>query len=231
MSFRHISFNGVIVPYTYHCPYAHRLKNIERVQIEQPIEEEGEEISKRQRGINLHNDISAYLKGDIEDFPFITETVQLFTNGQLETQEFYTLDLSPLNSKPEEGMYVSCRKDAVLRTEYISKVADWKFGNPEYGISKYIDEGEFFLACEAALNPNISEWHLLIHFPEQDYTVPRNPYSAFDVARLQTQYINRIQVIISDKFLMPNPSRDRCFFCPYRSQENGGSGHCEFSVR
>jgi hypothetical protein len=233
----HISYSGVIAPYTYNCPHAHKLKNVLRVKFEPKVEsepdDEPKELSKRQQGIDLHEEVAAYIKGDIEEFELITDTIERVKDSpiaEVEVQEFYSVDLAYLESKPEKGDYVSTRKDAVIRDLDRTEILDWKFGTPDYAIAKHIDELEFFLACEAAINPNVGEWIITIHFPEIDYTVPREPYDYRKVAKLQKRYIDRIDLILNDKYWRPNPSRANCRFCNYRSSDTGGSGHCDHSV-
>lgn len=234
----HISYSGVIAPYTYNCPHAHKLKNILRVVIEpreevSPSEDEVQEPSKRQRGIDLHEEVAAYIAGDLEEFDLVTDTIDRVKNSPfatVEVQEFYTTDLFLRSTKPEKGNYVSTRKDAIIRTPEVTEIFDWKFGSPEFAIAKHIDELEFFLACEASADPNVGEWLITIHFPESNYTVPRDPYDYRKVAKLQKRYIDRIDLILNDKYWQPNPSRANCRFCNYRSYDTGGSGHCEHSV-
>lgn len=230
----HISYNGVIAVYSFNCPFAHKLKNIERVYIESKEEEiEQGEVSKRMRGIELHDQCAKYLKRETEDFSFVTDTIERLrtTDGlTVETTEYYDLDLSPVWEKPSDQDYVSTRKDAVLRTPFYTEVFDAKFGSLDYGFSKHIDECEFFLACEASAYPDPGEWRITIHFPEHDYNIPRAIYKYNDISRLQQNYINRISVILDDKIFKPIPSEGRCRFCAYRSKDALGSGHCPFSV-
>lgn len=228
-----VSFNGVILPYTYNCPHAHKLKNIDRVVIPPREDIPPEEISKRQRGIELHDSLAEYMKGEIEEFPFLTDTVRRLAeepNKKVEEEEYYNLGFERLKQKPDSGDYVSCRKDLVVEHEDYIELVDWKFGNPEYGHSRHLDELEFFLALESADNPDVGEWHVLIHFPEHDYTIPTKPYGYNQVARLQQRYARRIDLILEDKYCKANPSRANCKFCPYRSYDTFGSGDCEYSV-
>lgn len=232
----HISYNGIIAVYTFCCPFAHRLKNIDKVYIE-PIEEEQneepKEVSKRMRGIELHDQCAQYLKQETEDFPFITDTLIRLRNSEgltVETTEYYDLDLSPMWQKPADQHYVSTRKDAVLRAPTFTEIFDAKFGSLDYGFSKHIDECEFFLACEASAYPEVGEWYITIHFPEHDYTIPRKVYTYQDVSRLQQSFIQRIDVILEDRFFEPKPTEARCRFCVYRSKDALGSGHCPYSV-
>jgi CRISPR/Cas system-associated exonuclease Cas4 (RecB family) len=231
----HISFNGVIVPYTYHCPHAHRLRNIERVVIP-PREDQEEGLSRRQLGIELHNAVAAYLTGNEDTFAYMTPTIQHLRELDDETilitelQEFYDLDFTPLDQRPKSGDYISMRADAVEIAPSVVRIYDWKFGNSEYGASRYYDETEFFLACKASHTNDVQEWEVYIHFPIDNYTLPVRKYTALKAAQIQSRYIERIERIRNDRQLVPKPSRARCKFCDYRSYDNGGSGHCAYSV-
>lgn len=228
-----VSFNGVILPYTYNCPHAHKLKNIDRVVIPPREDVPEEEISKRKRGIELHDSLAEYMKGETEEFPFLTDTIKRLQEERdkiIEQEEYYDLDLKGLPSKPTEGDYISCRKDLQVIYDDKIEIVDWKFGNPDFGISRHLDELEFFLALESATSPEVGKWIITIHFPETDYTVPTKPYSYNQVARLQQKYLRRIDIILNDKYCKASPSRMNCKFCSYRSYDTFGSGDCEFSV-
>lgn len=107
---------------------------------------------------------------------------------------------------------------------------DWKFGNPEFGYTKYYDEVEFFITLLSLLNPDIDTFLGNIHFPEYDYSFPVKKYNTNKLARMQNTLLRRIDFIIEDKYLLPNPGRTRCKLCSFRSEEAGGTGSCNHSV-
>lgn len=227
------SFSGALAPYTYNCPYAYYLKNIKRVVIEPHDDTEvSDEPSKRQLGIELHASLASYLRGDTDEFEYPTpliEQLRLSTSLVIETTEFYGMDFSPLDGRPQSGDFVSVRKDAINRTPYKTTIYDWKFGSSEYGAARHYDELQFFVASEAAKNPDVGEWEIQIHFPREDYTLPVRTYSVNQISRIQSSYIQRIEMIRSDRWFKPKPSRGHCRFCNYRSADTGGSNHCEFT--
>jgi hypothetical protein len=232
----HISYNGFIAPYTFQCPRSFFFKNIQKVLIAKSEEELNaeKEPSRRVRGIQLHNDVAAYLKHEIDEFPYITDTIAFFHDlpqgeVQIEVQDFFDTGFNPIPCKPE-GDYVSSRIDCAWTGPTKVLIADWKFANPDYGLTRYRDELEFFLVGQSAKHPEIGEWQLVLHFPENDYTVPLPTYGYNSVARLQQNFLSRIDIIMEDKFYRPIPSQFRCGFCPYRSHDSGGSGHCKFTV-
>ena len=231
----HISFSGVISPYTYHCPKSHFYRNIQKVKIEPKTEvvEDSTEVSKRVRGIELHDSLSQYLKQEVDTFPFITDTIQMYREHPLvvvEEQFIFDLLFSPLNEKPTTD-FISIRPDAFYVYDGTLSVADWKFANPEYNASKHYNELEFFLAGLSSKYPDVCEAEVNIHFPEQDYTLPIRTYTMSDLARLQQKYIRLIENILEDKFFKTIPSKNRCYYCDYRSEDAGGSGTCEDSVQ
>ena len=237
-----ISFNGTLAPYTYNCPYAHKLRNICKIYPSAKDEEEkpeSDELSKRQLGIQNHELCNKYIVGDIEEIDFATDYIEWAKNPKIdeivtcEQEEFYELDMSFIGNSFTEDLkkrdHIYCRKDVVISSPYSTTVLDWKFGNSEYGITKYYDEVEFFIALEAAKNPDIGEWNAIVHFPVEDYTLPKKTYGPTTISRLQLRYTKRIERILNDRFYRPNPGRVRCRFCDYRSEEAGGTGDCEYS--
>lgn len=222
-----VSFSGVLSTYTYHCPHAHRLRNIQKIRIE-PKESEDQEPSKRQRGIELHESLGQYMKREISEFPFVTDTIEFYrTYPNVVVEEPFWFDdtLSPLEGKPENTEhFVYIRPDAFLYRDGILFLVDWKFANPEYGAAKYYDETEFFASCLASKFPDLSSVEIEVHFPEQDYTLPKRVHSYSKIMEIQQGYINRVQRILNDKICKPIPSKARCRFCDYREEI------CEYSV-
>lgn len=231
----HITFNGVIAPYTYACPYAHKLRNIFKIY---PPKKEAEEtasdvLSAREEGILEHDAVRDYLLGIREEYDYNTKWVEWAKEQeqlQVEVQEFYNLDFERLPSKPEKGDYVSTRMDVIVRDPARHTVVDWKYGNIDYGAARYYDEVEFFTCMEAASNPDVGEWRIIIHFPKDDYTLPIKTYGPTQMSRLVESYGRRIDAIMSDHFMRPKPEYLRCRLCSYRSEEAGGCGECEYTV-
>jgi hypothetical protein len=237
----HISFNGVIRPYTYNCPHAHRLRNIERIfprDVLGKSEEKNEEEvgdSRRTFGIDQHELAAQYIDGEDVDFNYSTATIEFLRDNphvQVEKQKFFTLDLEPIPCMPEDRAenFISIRSDALYNDRVEGRVYDLKFGNPDYGQVIYYDEVEFFLTMEAIAAPEVNEWSVHIHFPIHDYTLPVKRYSLGRISRLQTRWLTRIDRILSDKYMVPEPSTVHCRLCDYRSIEAGGCGVCEHSI-
>lgn len=234
----HVSFNGVLKPYTYNCPHAHKLRNIDKIfpeRKEEPEEkEEPKTQSRRDFGIEQHDLTSAYIKGETDEFEFATLLIDWFRdqdNVETEVTEFFSLDLEYLGSvKPSEGDFISCRKDAVVRSPHSHIVMDLKFGNQEYNSAVYYDETDFFIMLEAARFYEVEQYETVVHFPVSGYSLPRRRYNSTQISRLQTKYLDRIDRILSDKRLAPNPSKAHCGFCQYNSIDAGGCGACEYSV-
>jgi hypothetical protein len=236
----HISFNGVIKPYTYNCPYAHKLRNIKKIYPERKEEKQEEEVeerpqNRREFGIEQHDLAASYIKGEIDEYEFSTPVMEWFRSQdhlEVEITEYFSLDLEYLGgSKPDKREnYISCRKDVVTRTPHKTTLMDLKFGNQEYNSAVYYDETDFFIMLDAARNWDVGEWETIVHFPISNYSLPRRKYNANKIARLQNKYLDRIDRILNDKRFIPSPSKAHCAFCDYRSVEAGGCGACEYAA-
>lgn len=229
-----VSFSGVLSTYLYNCPHAHRLRNIEKNYLpRKEADEEPEGISAREFGIEQHDLIAAYILKKVDTYEHSTDLIEWFRNQpnpQVEVQRYYDLDGTCLASKPVEGDYISTRIDALVCQHFALVLADWKFGNPDYGAAKYYDETCFFLAMLGGEYPDIGEFETVVHFPIYDYSLPKRKYTIFQLARLQTSYRMRIEQILNDKMFKPKPSKQHCRFCDQRSEEAGGTGVCTYSV-
>ena len=230
----HISFSGVISPYIYHCPWCYYLRNVKRVKIEPKEDITQEEQSRRMRGIELHEQLSQYLKGEVEEFPFVTDTIEQYKKhplAEIEKQFYFDLDMNLLPDKPSRTDFYSIRPDAYIYQDGSLFIADWKFANSEYNTAKYYNEVEFFIALLSTTFSDIYQAHLAIHFPEEDYTLPTRSYSIQAIASLQQKYLAFTDRILNEKIHKPIPSKARCYFCDYRSSDTGGAGICEYTVQ
>jgi hypothetical protein len=228
-----ISFSGVIAPYTYNCPYAHKLRNIDKVKIPKKEQDLSAEPFKCQRGIDLHDAVAEYITGMTDTFQYTTSTVNAAKEQHtyVEYPFYSTQEFSPLDRIPEDdSTFIYMRCDAVYTDGCQGIIYDWKFTTLEFGAAHHYDELEFFLAGHSARFNDIGLWKIVIHSPEFDYTLPIRTYEWPQISRLQQRYISRINTILNDRLFIPNPSKARCKFCNYRSEDTGGSSLCDYTV-
>lgn len=227
----YISYSGVIAPYLYNCPYAHFLRNVKRMKIEKKEEATEEvEVSKRTRGIELHESLSAYLKQEEDEFPFVTELITFFREhpfSEIEKPFYTTLDFEPLQEPNYEIDFYGIRPDAFVFYDNELHIADWKFANSEYNAARHYGEVEYFIALLSHVLRDVESVVSYIHFPEQNYTLPIRSYTTKDIAQLQQKQIQLVDKILSTKVFVPNPAKFRCSYCNYRSEDTGGAGFCE----
>jgi hypothetical protein len=232
-----LSFNGALKLYMFHCPYAFKLRQIDKIYPQKSTsQEETEEVeqSTRQFGIEQHDLVAKYITGEVEAFDYVTDTIEHLKNTDntvvVEQTKYLSLDLEPLARRPESGTFISYRPDAVEYGDGFGKLYDFKFGSIDYGSVIYTAETEFFLFCESLRNPDIGEWEIDIHFPVSATSLPKQKYNVHRLSTLQTTWIMRLEQIMNDKFYIPKPSRTHCHYCPLRREEHGGDGVCEHSV-
>lgn len=187
------------------------------------------------RGIELHDKAAEYVAGTVDTFEFATDTLNEARekHTHVERQFFFSTAFDPLDAQPDDGeTFVSLRCDTIFIDNDAGEgvVYDWKFANSEFGISKHYDELEFFVAGLSAKFSNIGQWRIIVHFPEEDYTLPVRNYSWVQTSRLQRHYKERINSILADRVCRATPSKFRCRLCAHRSADAGGSDFCEFTV-
>jgi hypothetical protein len=198
-------------------------------------------VTKRQRGIELHEKVQQYITGTLPDgveFEFITEDVELaataFTmqspdKAFVEKEFFFDLDYNPLDERAKDGIYI--RPDFVYIDDgNVGFVYDWKFASPDYDASMFKREVEWYIAALGARFPDVGLWRGIVHFPELSYSLPYHDYSSHQVMGLQEYWKKFISRIRNDSFFFPLPSRARCRFCDHRSEDSGGTGKCEDTV-
>jgi len=233
---RKISFNGTIVPYLFRCPRSLYLRAVKKLY---PPREEADPLvsTPRQLGIDMHDALRAYFTGEKELVsPLVmtdlldelydtahTPDVTVYVEHEFLFDEF----MNPIETAPKEGPFIYMRPDLVLVSDDQIRVFDWKGGNPDYGATQYHLETEFFLAGMAALYPDIGLAETIIYFPYKDYVLPTRTFNRTEMGSRQTYFTNLIDRILKDNLCWPTPSRMRCSFCDYRSEEAGGMHECE----
>jgi hypothetical protein len=221
----------------YKCPQSYKFRNVDRIRLQPKEDIDPEVVSKRQRGIELHEKLSQFITGTLsdEEFEFVTPEIvivaaEFSSHPELclvETEFFFDLDYNPQDERPKEGIYI--RPDFVLldHENGTGVVYDWKFASPDYDASMFKREVEWYIAALAAKFPDIGFWRGIIHFPEKEYSLPYHDYDGYAAGNLQAYWKKFIDRIRSDHFYFPLPARSRCRFCDYRSEDSGGTGTCE----
>jgi hypothetical protein len=239
------SFTG-LAAYTYCCPQSYRWRVLEHRPTttgEGALEIEEKEPSKRLQGIDLHARTADYLLGRLseDDVPaeILSDTVihaRSLVAGErarayVEQPYLLDLDYNPIESGPPGDHSIYIRPDLFLigtgDKEGVLDLFDWKFGNSAFGSSRYYHEVSWYAAGLAAIFPDVYQITTWIHFPLESYTLPERTYSRPELAVMQKGMQDWITRVRSDRDMFPYPSRYRCRFCPYRSEEGGGTNECE----
>jgi len=236
-----ISFTGTIVPYYHRCPQAYRLKTLGKRAPKHPPKE-GEGPSRRHAGIDNHNATMQYIKGELGELEYHTETIEeartLYAASDVAAyaeQEFFLTfpDLEQLYTRPEKDQgttFISIKPDFMFAKDGQLTLWDWKFANPNWGQSLYFDEVLFFTVMLAPLFPDITDFIAYLHYPIDDYTPREHEYNRLDLMGHTITWVQKINRILADEAWFPRPQMHRCRLCDYRSEDAGGSDDCEASV-
>jgi hypothetical protein len=241
-----ISFNGSYRRFTYNCPRAFEYRAIKKIY--PPKREDGEDGTQSAaavEGILRHAQLADFIRAakrgdvmgmdntefEIDSYPTILDLLPILSasgvESHVETEFYVDLDYNPLDTRPTEGHVVSAKPDFFYIEDGLLRLYDWKFGNPNWGASSYIEETEWFLAILASHYPDVGEFQSVIHFPNSSYTLPEKTYSRIDMANIQGKYKRFFEIITTRRLFFPIPATHRCRFCDYRSEDAGGVGNCD----
>lgn len=246
-----LSFNGAYKYYTYNCPRAFEFRVIDKVYPPKTeVEENPLQSSQAAEGILRHKQVAEFFTavrdgdlaatfGEMEfdptSFPFIMNLIDEVTSSAVDArieEEFYTdTDYNPIAGRSAVDPAVYARPDLFLVKNGKLHLFDWKFGNPDWGASSYYEETEWFLAVLSAHYPDVWEFTASIHFPNSNYTLPERTYTRVDIPGVQGRFKKFFDIAMNRKLFFPIPATHRCRFCDFRSEEAGGIGNCEDSLR
>lgn len=236
-----LSFGGALALHTYNCPLAVKFRHIDKVRWPKPEETE-EELgpSKRELGIQDHQEIADYLTGAIEELSYESEAVELYKERiddpawvVLVEPEFYlNMDYERITESEawEEKNHIYFRPDVVAyhARDGALHCIDWKFGTLEHGQVRHYHETSFFAAMLAYSYTDVDQFVTEIYFPKKAYSLPPKTYGRPEIGLKQLEADAIFEKILTGHF-QPNPSRLRCRLCDYRSEDASGIGNCEHS--
>lgn len=205
------------------CPYAARLKHIDRVPEPPPAPD-----SPLLRGTLFHESIESHLKTGAPLIPELAswksrlDEIQATPGIQVIEDEWgFDLDWNPVDWR---GATCRMKLDLAFIGDETARIIDWKTGKAQGNEIKHSMQGQLYAIGCLARHPELrsikAEFHYL-DFPDSNPLAAT--YRPDQIVRFRDAYNRRAAKMLSDEELRPIPSKSNCRFCSYNQA-------CQYAV-
>lgn len=214
------------------CPYQLKLQVVDKApQVESPAAD---------RGTAIHASMEDYITGKKKDFlpelnsfaPELSNLRTRYKQGQVEVEQNWAFDSewNKVDNWGDDKVWCRVKLDAMVSlSSKQAVVIDLKSGKKDGNEIKHTEQGQLYTAATALRYPNIEEIQVEFWYCDHD-DILSIKYSVEDAAKFAVKFEERGRNLTEAETFIPRPSIFSCRFCPYRAEDAGGTGKCEYSV-
>lgn len=192
-----------------------------------------------ERGINLHDWIEKYIKGDLKILPadvknhreYIEKAKELYESGivmQLEMPWFFDREYVPCEKKDRRIMV---KQDLFYFTGANSAVLDdWKTGKRDGNEAKHARQIKRYVIAAFMRFPELEYVEGSARYLDKNDIFTRGYTREQAMAFFKTEE-NLLRRFFHDTKCMPKPNRINCKGCEYNKPNEDGEYQCEYGVR
>lgn len=220
------------------CKYRAKLAFVDRIpEPERPLPP-GKTEHANDRGTRIHDAAERFVKGGVELIPelksFEPEFLQLKAlhgQGKVSTEGEWAFNRSwePVAWMSHDTfMRIKC--DAVVSVDRKRAVViDYKSGKRWGNEVKHAEQMQVYQLGAFIRYPELEEIDVELWYTDQN-EVHGMKYRRDQGMRFLPGIEQRLVKMTTETEFPPNPNAHTCRFCPYKSKEKGGSGHCSVGV-
>lgn len=191
------------------------------------------------RGTSLHENAQAWVRADDgaelhDDLRSLeanlAELRKLYAGGivDIEDEWGWSRDLAAFTDW--KSAWLRMKLDFHVRlNEETTLVVDYKSGGKDGKQISHTEQGELYAVGAYLKRPAVNEVFVEFWYGDQNDSM-KTRYSAQQIEPLIVKWIDRGNQVTSGVY-KPRPNIFTCRFCPFRLQEDGGSGACEHAVK
>ncbi len=223
------------------CPYMAWLKHGEKRKPNLPPDEKGEEA--RNRGIQVHNDCEAYVKGEgdltKEMYKFgdyFQEIKTEYDAGDVEIEENWGFDADWQSTGWwDDNVRVRVKLDnfrVIARDDDGQPVAgiptDYKTGKKFGNEVTHNQQGQLYAISTFLRYPSLE--YVDVEFLYLDHGLKSKPkrYTRTKAMKMLPVWEQRFQKLFDDREFRPKANKINCKYCPFGPQN--GDGSCDWGV-
>ncbi len=190
------------------------------------------------RGTRIHEAAELYVKGGVELLPELRAFHQeldtlrtLYASGKvsLEGEWAYTKDWLPTAWNSTDA-WVRVKLDAFVRLSPTHGVViDYKTGRKHGNEIKHAEQGQLYQLAAFMRYPELETIDVEFWYTDQD-EITQISYPKEQGMRFYRAFNKRGLEITEAEEFPANPNYYSCRWCPYKSTELGGTGHCTKGV-
>ena len=204
------------------CPFQAKLKFVNK--IPEPTRP-GE--SPLERGSRIHDAIEKYIRGEVEEIDKEVEShhdvIEAFKAAyeldpsKVEIEDSWHFD-EDWNVVPEDDW---ANTKLIMKLDVFEWIADdeaiavdWKTGRKHGNEVKHADQLHLYQLGAFMRYPQLERVHTRLYYTDQNESTS-NTFTREEGLRFLKIFNNRLEKMLGDTLLLPNPSLHSCRFCPY----------------
>ena len=223
------------------CKYQVKLDKLDKLTRPPLVIPKGKEEHPMSRGLRVHNAAERYVQGDpIELIPelhkFSDELIklrQLYGRDDIQVEVegdwAFTKDWIPTGWMSKDTWLRMKCDVAIFNQDNEALIIDYKTGKIWGNEVKFMMQAQLYqlgtFMRYPELNTVYAEWWMLDLGEIKKYVFTR-PKGLMQLA----PYEHRGLCITTEERFPPNPNNISCKYCPWRSEENGGTGDCKHAM-
>lgn len=213
------------------CPYWAKLKYVDKVPEPQN--------KYAARGTAIHDAAEAFVRGDVPTLiPELTcyadelrKLRELYAEGRVIVEQDWahnkTWDTTDWKA---EDAWLRLKLDfLVLMDADLAMVVDLKSGKKHGNEIKHAQQGQLYTGCTFLRYPKLKRIITEFWYADQN-DISQVVYTPQQAAKFLADFDRRGKAMTEAKNFPAKPSIFSCKWCPYRPEDAGGDGSCEFGV-
>ena len=213
------------------CPFAVKLKYIERAPEPPPTPDRE---AANERGVRIHKGLedavmhggptppeAAYFAENVEQLRGLRTNEHVHV--EVEKRTYFDSNWSVTNAS---DYWLVVVRDAFVVTPEYALTIDYKTGKRYGNEVKHFSQMSLYAVCAWLEYPMYQEYPTELWYLDQKHLQPHD-FSRTALMKHRAAFDAEVDVMLSDKFFRPRPSRPTCKFCPYSPR---GTGACPVGV-
>jgi hypothetical protein len=198
------------------------------------------------RGTRIHNSMDSYIRGVTDKFCVELKCLDIeMTNARASFEDnlvvaedmwCFNQDWIPVAWNDWDNIWMRVKLDifqalkGTLKEPVEASAIDLKSGKIFGNEVKHGEQLQLYAVSSFRKFPTLKKVHTEIWYSDQNI-VKTVTYTRAQGLKFQPMWDKRMEKMTGDVVFKPSPSSQACKYCPYRHEEDGGSGHCDVAVR
>jgi len=194
------------------------------------------------RGTRIHESMDDYIRGITDKYCIelrplaveITNARASYEEGLVHAEDMWCFkdDWTPTHNRDWNNIWMRIKLDVfnvlegTLEEPLEASTIDLKSGKIFGNEVKHAEQLQLYAVGSFKKYPSLEKAHTELWYCDQN-EVKVLTYTRKQALKFQKRWDNRMDKMCSDTVFKARPSQEACRYCPYRTEEDKGSGHCD----